>query len=120
MYVAITRARERLYMSFSQTRLLHGQTRYNLKSRFLDELPEQDLKWLTARNRRGGYDAYGDSQDGGYEGRGGYGSQGGFGRFGGNRGGAYPVASGGDAGDQLRRLFRLARERGHPDPQRPA
>ena len=40
MYVAITRARKRLYLSHSQTRMLHGQTRYNLKSRFLDELPE--------------------------------------------------------------------------------
>ncbi|MCU0970142.1 MAG: ATP-binding domain-containing protein, partial [Rubrivivax sp.] len=49
MYVAITRARERLYLSFSQTRLLHGQTRYNVKSRFVDELPEGALKWLTPR-----------------------------------------------------------------------
>ncbi|MGB5938658.1 MAG: 3'-5' exonuclease, partial [Rhodanobacter sp.] len=49
MYVAITRARSRLYMSFSQTRMLHGQTRYNMKSRFFDELPEEALKWLTPR-----------------------------------------------------------------------
>ncbi|WP_119352670.1 UvrD-helicase domain-containing protein [Azohydromonas sediminis] len=49
MYVAITRARQRLYLSFSQTRLLHGQTRYHIKSRFFDELPEQSLKWLTPR-----------------------------------------------------------------------
>jgi len=51
MYVAITRARQRLYLSFSQTRMLHGQTRYNVKSRFLDELPEDALKWLTPRNQ---------------------------------------------------------------------
>ena len=50
MYVAITRARKRLYLSFSQTRLLHGKTRYNVKSRFLDELPDGALKWLTPRN----------------------------------------------------------------------
>ena len=49
MYVAITRARRRLYLSFSQTRMLHGQTRYNPKSRFFDELPEETLKWLTPR-----------------------------------------------------------------------
>ncbi len=49
MYVAITRARKRLYLSHSQTRLLHGQTRYNLKSRFFDELPEGALKWITPR-----------------------------------------------------------------------
>ncbi|WP_310625853.1 UvrD-helicase domain-containing protein [Limnohabitans sp.] len=47
MYVAITRARRRLYLSHSQTRMLHGQTRYNLKSRFFDELPEHALKWIT-------------------------------------------------------------------------
>jgi DNA helicase II / ATP-dependent DNA helicase PcrA len=51
MYVAITRARRRLYMSFSQTRLLHGQTRYNVKSRFFDELPDESLKWLTPRQQ---------------------------------------------------------------------
>ena len=50
MYVAITRARKRLYLSHSQTRMLHGQTRYNLKSRFFDELPEAALKWITPRH----------------------------------------------------------------------
>ena len=49
MYVAITRARDRLYLSHSQTRMLHGQTRYNLKSRFFDELPEGSLKFLTPK-----------------------------------------------------------------------
>ena len=51
MYVAITRARSRLYLSFSQTRMLHGQTRYHIKSRFFDELPEAGLKWLSPRNQ---------------------------------------------------------------------
>jgi DNA helicase II / ATP-dependent DNA helicase PcrA len=51
MYVAITRARRRLYLSFSQTRMLHGQTRYNVKSRFFDELPDGSLKWLTPRQQ---------------------------------------------------------------------
>ncbi len=51
MYVAITRARRRLYLSFAQTRMLHGQTRYNVKSRFLDELPESALRWITPRNQ---------------------------------------------------------------------
>jgi DNA helicase-2/ATP-dependent DNA helicase PcrA len=49
MYVAVTRARQRLYLSFAQTRMLHGQTRYNLPSRFLDEIPKQLAKWLTPR-----------------------------------------------------------------------
>jgi DNA helicase II / ATP-dependent DNA helicase PcrA len=51
MYVAITRARKRLYLSFSQTRMLHGQTRYSVKSRFFDELPESALKWITPRHQ---------------------------------------------------------------------
>jgi DNA helicase II / ATP-dependent DNA helicase PcrA len=49
MYVAITRARKRLYMSFAQTRMMHGRTSYNIKSRFFDELPEDALKWLSPR-----------------------------------------------------------------------
>ena len=51
MYVAITRARQRLYLSHSQTRMLHGQTRYNVKSRFFDELPESALKWITPKQQ---------------------------------------------------------------------
>ena len=49
MYVALTRARRRLYLSFAQTRMLHGQTRYNLPSRFVDEIPQGLLRWLTPR-----------------------------------------------------------------------
>ena len=52
MYVAITRARERLYLGFAQTRMLHGQTRYPLRSRFLDELPAPALKWITPKVSR--------------------------------------------------------------------
>ncbi len=51
MYVAITRARERLTLTLAQSRMLHGQTRYATRSRFLEEIPEQDLKWLTPRQR---------------------------------------------------------------------
>jgi DNA helicase II / ATP-dependent DNA helicase PcrA len=49
MYVAITRAREQLFLSHAQQRMLHGQIRYHLRSRFLDELPEDVLKWLTPK-----------------------------------------------------------------------
>src|SRR4051812_7514776 len=51
-YVAITRARQRLYLSHAQTRMLHGQTRYNIPSRFLEEIPEALMKWLTPRFAR--------------------------------------------------------------------
>ena len=49
MYVAITRAKERLYLSHTQSRMLHGQVRYNMPSRFLEELPADSLKWLTPK-----------------------------------------------------------------------
>ncbi len=49
MYVAITRARQRLHISLAQTRMLHGQTRYNMRSRFLEELPQDHVRWLTPR-----------------------------------------------------------------------
>ncbi|MBL8413966.1 MAG: exodeoxyribonuclease V subunit gamma [Propionivibrio sp.] len=44
MYVAVTRARKRLYLSHAQTRMLHGQTRFCLPSLFLEELPEELLR----------------------------------------------------------------------------
>ncbi len=49
MYVAITRARQRLYLSHAQSRMLHGRTSFNLPSRFLDELPAPCVKILGAR-----------------------------------------------------------------------
>ena len=52
MYVAMTRARQRLYISFTQSRMLHGQVRYNLRSRFLEEIPEGLTKWLTPPSPR--------------------------------------------------------------------
>ncbi|PKO30764.1 MAG: DNA helicase II [Betaproteobacteria bacterium HGW-Betaproteobacteria-9] len=77
MYVAITRARKRLYLSHSQTRMLHGQTRYNLKSRFFEELPEACLKWLTPQQPAWNPSATGSGGGGGWQGnRGGYGTRG--------------------------------------------
>jgi DNA helicase-2/ATP-dependent DNA helicase PcrA len=55
MYVAITRARQRLYLSLAQTRMLHGQTRFNLPSRFFEEIPAGLLKWLTPKAVKSGY-----------------------------------------------------------------
>ena len=39
MYVAMTRARRRLYLLHTESRMLHGQVRYGIPSRFLDEIP---------------------------------------------------------------------------------
>ena len=63
MYVAITRARRRLYVSFAQSRLLHGQTRYGIRSRFLGELPDMAVKWLTPRVSMGGGGRFGQWYD---------------------------------------------------------
>jgi DNA helicase-2/ATP-dependent DNA helicase PcrA len=72
MYVAITRARRRLYLTHAQSRMLHGQVRYGLPSRFLSELPENLL--LPLNNRRA---AWGDepaplSRSGGSQGAAGF------------------------------------------------
>ena len=69
MYVAITRAKERLYLSHTQSRMLHGQVRYNMPSRFLEELPEESLKWLTPKAkdaRWGGQSRSGNTWQDGY------------------------------------------------------
>ncbi|MGA7593892.1 MAG: UvrD-helicase domain-containing protein [Gallionella sp.] len=47
MYVAITRARRRLYLTFAQRRMLHGQASYSIASSFLRELPDHLLHWIT-------------------------------------------------------------------------
>ena len=52
MYVAITRAKRRLYLAYAQSRMLHGQIRYNIPSRFLDELPRELVHWLSPPRRR--------------------------------------------------------------------
>ena len=44
-YVGITRARQRLYLSRAVTRSAWGQPQYNPASRFLEELPEELLRW---------------------------------------------------------------------------
>lgn len=46
MYVAVTRARERLYFTLAQSRMLHGQTRYAVASRFLGEAPQECLYYV--------------------------------------------------------------------------
>ncbi|MBL0352437.1 MAG: UvrD-helicase domain-containing protein [Candidatus Dechloromonas phosphoritropha] len=65
MYVAVTRARQRLYVSCAQTRMLHGQTRYCVPSAFLDEIPENLLLKLNKKAEVATVPAYG-SFGGGY------------------------------------------------------
>jgi DNA helicase-2/ATP-dependent DNA helicase PcrA len=50
-YVAVTRARRRLYLTLAQSRMLHGQLRYNVASRFLNEMPQGIVQWLSETRR---------------------------------------------------------------------
>lgn len=43
-YVGITRAKEKLYLSYAQRRMVHGQPQYNRRSRFIDEMPARLLE----------------------------------------------------------------------------
>lgn len=44
LYVAMTRAREHLFLSYVQARRQRGQMKYYPPSRFIDELPAQLVK----------------------------------------------------------------------------
>ncbi len=48
MYVALTRARKQLTLTRAENRMLHGQIRYGMRSRFIDEIPEALCKFLSA------------------------------------------------------------------------
>ena len=44
-YVAMTRAKEKLPMTNCRQRMLYGRTSANRASRFLEEIPEENLRW---------------------------------------------------------------------------
>lgn len=66
LYVAITRARERLYITHARQRLLFGRTQYNPLSKFVREIPESLMKIEGERRAR---EEKGDSPFPGYSGR---------------------------------------------------
>ena len=43
-YVAFTRARQRLFLSYAEARRVYGELRYRRRSRFLDEIPANELE----------------------------------------------------------------------------
>jgi DNA helicase-2/ATP-dependent DNA helicase PcrA len=55
-YVAITRARSRLYMTWTRERRLFGRAERNLPSRFVDELPEELTERGSSAVGTGGWD----------------------------------------------------------------
>jgi DNA helicase-2/ATP-dependent DNA helicase PcrA len=58
MYVAITRARERLTLSYAGMRMLHGQPRYGVVSRFVDEIPAELCKWIVLPEKAATFNSY--------------------------------------------------------------
>lgn len=51
-YVAVTRAKEQLYLTCAERRLMYGQTRYARPSRFLQEIPESLLDSNLSRGQQ--------------------------------------------------------------------
>ena len=57
-YVALTRAKERSYMSLAETRFIHGSMDFRRPSRFVKEIEEKYLDGnITGNDRRGTFDA---------------------------------------------------------------
>ena len=46
MYVAVTRAKHNLYLSFAEIRKIYGQTKYSIVSRFIDEISEDLVEYV--------------------------------------------------------------------------
>jgi DNA helicase-2/ATP-dependent DNA helicase PcrA len=53
-YVGITRAKQKLYLTYARTRSLYGGTQWNLPSRFLDEIPAELVERQEAPQQRFG------------------------------------------------------------------
>ena len=122
-YVAMTRAREKLTLTNARQRMLYGRTTANRPSRFLEEIPEENMHWQSkpqprsaAMDRDGfGPPPWEDGASGGFGSgmSGGYGSSGGYGA--GRTQGAGLVASGGPRGNSSIRSYRGTA----PAPQKP-
>ena len=55
MYVGITRARKKLFLSRASERILYNQYSHNAPSRFLDEIPERLIREEYSPSARNGY-----------------------------------------------------------------
>ena len=69
-YVAMTRAKDKLTLTNARQRTLYGRTTPCMPSRFLNEIPEDNMEWLSKPQPRA--DSW-DEDDAGYDG-GGYGA----------------------------------------------
>ena len=104
-YVALTRARERLYLTRAAVRSAWGASNVMVASRFLDDIPPELMRWereaSSMDSLRAGYGGFSAGYgDGGYGGGGGYGGAGYGGGYRGGRGdgGGYQGGSGSSYG----------------------
>ena len=115
MYVALTRARERLYLSYAGQRMLHGQTRYGIVSRFVDEIPAPLCKWIVVPDKQASYLAgnqtYPSARGGGFHAQQSYAGA----RYGSARGNEADTSYGREgAPDTSRANFETSRPDAHP------
>ena len=61
-HVGLTRARKRAKIYFATNRRMHGLWQTNIPSRFLDELPEDNVEVTESQGGFGGYAGYGASR----------------------------------------------------------
>jgi len=54
-YVGFTRARERLFLTYTQSRRVWGQEQFNQPSRFLREIPKENADWQSLSKLGGGF-----------------------------------------------------------------
>jgi len=108
MYVAITRARKRLYITYAGSRMLHGQPRYGIVSRFIDEIPAELCKWIVLPEKP---HAYTSPSSGGWRGDRNWGGGGGSW---GSGGGRAPRPDADRYATAPRATFEVARPDEHP------
>ncbi len=69
-YVAMTRAKEKLYISYARSRYRFGEVAYQARSRFIEEIPEEYVEEMfpsNRRSRRRRKSYYDELYQGGYE-----------------------------------------------------
>ena len=97
--MALPRAKEQLCLSYARSRTLYGKTTSNRPSRFLSELPEEALQWLSPRY---GKSSGSRSDEWGYEALDGYEDafprSGGYGSYGSRQGSGYGRPAGSNQG----------------------
>ena len=103
-YVALTRARERLYLTRAAVRSAWGASNVMVASRFLDDIPPELMRWereaSSMDSLRAGYGGFsGGYREGGYGGGGSYrGGRGDGGGYQGGTGSSYGGGYGGGSG----------------------